>query len=150
MDYYKRVYAKNEDEFFRRCLLIWDESGRPAGTCLTWPAYGRVNTIGWFRVLPEHEGRGLGWALLTEILRETDMPIYLHTQPTSVCAIKLYSDMGFRFVTCPDIGRRKNDLDLGLPVLRRVMDGADYERLGFTDNCGALHEAALACERPEF
>ena len=45
---------------------------------------------------------------------------------------------------------RKNDLDLGLPVLRRVMDGADYERLGFTDNCGALHEAALACERPEF
>ena len=150
LDYYKRVYAKNEDEFFRRCLLIWDESGGPAGTCLTWPAYRRVNTIGWFRVLPEHEGRGLGWALLTEILRETDMPIYLHTQPTSVCAIKLYSDMGFRFVTCPDIGRRKNDLDLGLPVLRRVMDGADYERLGFTDNCGALHEAALYCEQPEF
>lgn len=149
-DYYRRVYAKNQEEFFRRCLLLWDESGRCAGTCLTWPAYGSVNTLGWFRVLPEYEGRGLGRALLTEILGAAEMPIYLHTQPTSVCAVKLYSDFGFRFITGPMIGHRKNDLDLSLPCLRRVMAGADYARLGFTENGGALHNAALSGEQPEF
>ncbi len=150
LDYYKRVYAKNEEEFFRRCLLLWDESGRPAGTCLTWPAYGRVNTLGWFRVLPEHEGKGLGRALLTKILCGADMPVYLHTQPTSVRAIKLYSDFGFRFITGPAIGHRRNDLDLSLPLLRRVMAGADYERLRFTETDGALHNAALSSEQSEF
>lgn len=150
LDYYKRVYAKNEEEFFRRCLLLWDSEGRPAGTCLTWPAYGKVNTLGWFRVLPGHEGRGLGRALLTEILKDAPMPIYLHTQPTSVRAIKLYSDMGFSLITDPVIGHRENHLDLGLPFLRRVMPGADYERLGFTETDGTLHSAALAGGQPEF
>lgn len=149
-EYYKRVYAKNQEEFFRRCLLLRDENGRAAGTCLTWPAYGRVNTLGWFRVLPEYEGKGLGRALLTEMLSTAETPIYLHTQPTSVCAIKLYSDFGFRFVTDPVIGHRKNDLDLSLPCLRRVMAGADYSRLGFTENGGALHNAALSGGEPEF
>ena len=143
-EYYERVYSRDPEEFFRRCLFVCDPMDRPVATCLTWLAYGRVNTLGWFRVAPEHEGKGIGRALLTEILRGADMPIYLHTQPTSARAIGLYSDMGFRFVTDPVIGYRKNDLKESLPYLEKVLKG--YERLGFTEAGGTLRDAALTCE----
>ena len=51
-----------------------------------------------------NEGKGLGRALLTEILKNAGLPIYLHTQPTPARAIKLYSDFGFKLTTDPIIG----------------------------------------------
>ena len=148
--YYDRVYAENEEEFFRRCTFICDGGDRPVATSFIWKSYGTINTVGWTRTLPEHEGKGLGRALFSEILREAEYPIYLHTQPSSVRALKLYSDFGFKLITNPIIGYRKNDLAKSLPFLEKVMTRADYDKLRFTEADEALHKAALSNEHEEF
>ena len=98
-------------------MFICDASDKPVASTFIWRSYGKINTIGWFRVLPEYEEHGLGRALLSEILKDADYPVYLHTQPTSARAIKLYSDFGFKLLTDPIIGYRKNELGLGYGCL---------------------------------
>ena len=79
--------------------------------------------------MPEYEGNGLGRALLSRVLQDAEYPVYLHAQPTSVRAIKLYSDFGFRLITDPMIGFRENNLTESLPVLKEIMAAADYAAL---------------------
>ena len=86
-EYYDKVYAKHEDEFFNRCMFVCDAEGNPVASTFIWHSYGQINTIGWFRVMPKHEGKKLGRALISRILRNAEFPIYLHTQPSSVRAI---------------------------------------------------------------
>ncbi len=57
-EFYQKVYLKREDEFFRRCAFICGANDRPVASAFIWQAYGRINTMGWYRVLPEHEGKG--------------------------------------------------------------------------------------------
>ena len=157
-DYYERVYAGNgkdkSQDFFQRCLFLCNPSGKPVATGLIGLSYARsgfpVSTLGWFRVLPEEEGKGFGRALLSELLKRSGFPLYLHTQPTSVCAIRLYSDFGFRLLTNPVIGYRKNDLIAGLPILEKVMRPAVFNGLKFSDEGQRLHQAALSSRISEF
>jgi hypothetical protein len=65
-------------------------------------------------------------------LTENDYPIYLHTQPSSFRAIKLYSDFGFALLTDPIIGYRQNHLEECLPILKAHMLQKDFEKLQFT------------------
>ena len=148
--YYEKVYAKREDEFFRRCLFACDADDTPVASAFVWRSYGLINTVGWFRVLPEHEGKGLGRAILSEVLKNAEFPVYLHTQPTSARAIKLYSDFGFKLVTDPVVGLRKNDLTESLPYLQKVLPERDYEGLRFTEANKTLLEAAMTSEVSEF
>ena len=147
-EYYEKIYSKNEDEFFRRCFFVCDNNDNPVASCITWLSYGQISTVGWFRVLPEHERKGIGRALLTKILNTTQCPIYL--QPTSICAIKLYSDFGFKIITNPMIGYRKNNLFESLPYLNKIMSKSDYENLKFTEIDDTLDRAALSSETAEF
>lgn len=149
-NYYNRVYANQAEEFFRRCLFVCNGADKPVASCFIWRSYDKINTLAWFRVLPEYEGHGLGRALLTRLLQGAEYPVYLHTQPTSVCAIKLYTDFGFGLVTNPVIGYRKNDLPESLPYLRRVMHSADFERLRFVQADEQLHQAALSSQTDAF
>lgn len=80
----------------------------------------------------------------------TQYPIYLHTQPTSARAIKLYSDFGFKLITNNIIGHRKNDLTKSLPYLQKVMPKDDYKNLQFTEVDETLHRATLSSEYSEF
>ena len=59
------VYAPHGELFFERCRFACVD-GAPVGTCFVWKAYGRVNTVHWFKVLRAYEGRGIGRALLTD------------------------------------------------------------------------------------
>ncbi len=102
--YFQNVYAAKEAEFFARCLFVRAANGAPVGTAFLWRAYGRVNTLHWLKVRREYEGRGIGRALLTRLLMPLapeEYPVYLHTQPSSYRAIKLYTDFA-----CPFCGRR--------------------------------------------
>jgi GNAT superfamily N-acetyltransferase len=148
--YYDRVYAPLEDEFFRRCLFVCDNNDTPIASTFIWQSYGLINTIGWFGVVPEHEGKGLGRALISEILRTAAFPVYLHTQPTSARAIKLYSDFGFKLITSPMPGSRKNDLEDSLPYMRKVLPGNDYANLQFTTANSELIAAIQSSEMAEF
>ncbi len=58
--YFAQVYAPHGDLFFERCRLLCAPDGEVAGTCFVWKAYGRVNTVHWFKVKREREGAGWG------------------------------------------------------------------------------------------
>ena len=149
-NYYNEVYAKNEDEFFKRCVFICNADDKPVASCLIWRSYELINTVGWFRVLPEYEGKGLGRALLSIVFKDTQTPIYLHTQPTSMRAIKLYLDFGFKLITDPVIGHRKNDLDENLKLFYTILPKDNFLAVQYTKADDALLKAALSREFSEF
>ena len=65
-------------------------------------------------------------------LNEDDYPVYLHTQPSSYRAIKLYADFGFKMLSDPIIGNRTNDLEECYPILERYMTKEGFEKLQAT------------------
>jgi GNAT superfamily N-acetyltransferase len=148
--YYDRVYAPFEDEFFRRCLFVCDVNDTPVASTFIWRSYGLINTVGWFGVMPKHEGKGLGRALISEVLRGADFPVYLHTQPTSARAIKLYSDFGFKLITGFIPGNRNNDLEDSLPYLKKILPDKDYAALQYTTANPELITAIQSNELAEF
>lgn len=133
-EYFDKVYKADEERFWDSCLFVCDNNDIPVGTCFAWKAYGNVTTIQWLKVKKEYEGYGLGRALLSFILRslnKDDYPIYLHTQPGSFRAIKLYSDFGFVLLTDDKIGYRQNQLNESLQYLKENMPSEYYESLSF-------------------
>lgn len=130
IDFYQKVYARNQDAFLERCYLVYDSNNQPVATALLWKAYDQFESIGWVRTLPNYENRGIGRALLSYIMQKANMPVYLHTQPTSVVAMQLYLDLGFVFLNDPMIGIRKNDFLQDKHMLEILLDRN-------LDSCGA-------------
>lgn len=129
-------YGKNMDTFFQNTLFVCNTEGTPVATCSHWKAYGKINSIHWLKTLRSHEGKGIGRAVLSAIMRRfdrNDYPIYLHTQPGSFRAIKLYSDFGFHLLRGGQLGSRVNDFEKCLPILEEFMPKKDFERLKITD-----------------
>lgn len=134
-EFFRITYAAQEATFFASTLVVCDPHDQIVGTCFLWKAYGLFNTVHWFKVVKAYEGRGIGRALLSILFQEVtdaDLPIYLHTQPESFRAIKLYSDFGFALLTDQRIGQRDNHIEQCLPFLQAQMPRQDYERLRFT------------------
>ena len=135
MSYFNDVYADSGNLFFQSCLFVCDKNDTPIATCFGWKAYRKISTIHWFKVLKAYEGQGIGRALLSIVMQsfsQDDFPIYLHTQPSSFRAIKLYSDFGFAFLTDETIGFRQNDLKECLPYLKTQMFQSDFENIRLT------------------
>jgi GNAT superfamily N-acetyltransferase len=134
-NYFDEVYSDKADLFFKKCLFVCDKDDLPIGTCFIWEAYNKINTLHWFKVIKHYEGKGIGRALLSIVmqdLNDEEYPVYLHTQPSSFCAIKLYSDIGFSLLTDPIIGNRNNDLEESLPILEKIMPREDFNKLEMT------------------
>jgi ribosomal protein S18 acetylase RimI-like enzyme len=132
--YFNDVYADRESLFFQKCLFVCDKNDTSIATCFGWKSYEKITTIHWFKVLKKDEGLGIGRALLSIVMNSfavNDYPVYLHTQPPSFRAIKLYSDFGFAFLTDQVIGYRQNDLQESLPFLKANMFQKDFEKLQF-------------------
>lgn len=132
--YFELVYQDKSDLFFKRCLFLCDANDQPIGTAFIWPAYDKITTLHWVKVKKDYEDKKLGRAMLSVILgslSKEDFPIYLHTQPGSYRAIKLYSDFGFKFITDEQVGTRHNDLDTVLPELEKLMTKEAFEQLQF-------------------
>ncbi|AFY95241.1 GNAT family N-acetyltransferase [Chamaesiphon minutus] len=131
-DYFNTTYADKEQLFFAKTLFVCDRQDKPIATCLSWKAYDEFSTIQWFKVLKEYEGQGIGRALLSIVMQEIalhDYPVYLHTQPSSFRAIKLYSDFGFSLLSGDNFGIRNNDLDECLPILEKFMPTEYFQKL---------------------
>lgn len=152
-DFFKTVYGGREAEFFAKTLFVCDARGRPVATCLLWRAYDEFNTIHWFKVLPEYEGRGIGRALLSIIMRDlkvADYPVYLHTQPGSFRAIKLYSDFGFALLAGEKFGTRENDLLECLPILEEFMPKKYFRNLKIAEAPKEFEETLGSYQTVEF
>ena len=122
VSFFERVYKPRQGDFLKSCLFLCDSEDVPVATCFLWNSYEKINTIHWLKVRKDWEGRGLGRAVLSLVLEDTvseDYPIYLHTQPGSFRAIKLYLDFGFRFIDDPMIGDRPNQFKQSLAYLRK-------------------------------
>lgn len=131
-DYFTTTYGGKEELFFSKTLFVCDRQDQPIATCLSWKAYGKFQTIQWFKVLKEYEGQGIGKALLSIVMQKLaihDYPVYLHTQPSSFRAIKLYSDFGFSLLSGNSLGMRKNHLDECLPILEKFMPQEYFQQL---------------------
>jgi ribosomal protein S18 acetylase RimI-like enzyme len=131
-EYFTTTYGGKEELFFAKTLFVCDKQDKPIATCLSWKAYDEFNTIQWFKVLKGYEGQGIGRALLSIIMQELgmrDYPVYLHTQPSSFRAIKLYSDFGFSLLSGDKFGIRNNDLDECLPILEEFMPKEHFHKL---------------------
>jgi ribosomal protein S18 acetylase RimI-like enzyme len=129
-------YRGNMETFFRNTLFVCTQEGKPVATCSYWKAYGKINTIHWLKTRKAYEGKGMGRAVLSAIMRRfdnTDYPIYLHTQPGSFRAIKLYSDFGFQLRRGGQLGTRRNELEKCLPILKEFMSPKDFESLKIID-----------------
>lgn len=153
LEFFDRVYAPLKPEFFRRCKFICDSNDTPVGTGFTWRVYGSVDTVHWIKVRKHHEGKGLGRALLSEILREQseyELPLFLHTQPTSYRAIKLYSDFGFVLLTNPVIGTRTNHLSDCMPYLEEQMTPSAFRSLRTESAPAEFLERFTSESHPEF
>ena len=151
-DYFRRVYAPQKEEFFRRCLVICAEDDLPLGTCFAWKVYDSHWTIHWYKVSKPQEGKGLGRALFSAVLKPLPAdgyPVYLHTQPSSFRAIHLYTDFGFSLLTDPVVGHRDNHLDECRPILAHFM-GDKYDALTYACSDGSLHRAAMTVEDNRF
>ena len=130
--FFERVYAPQKSLFLERCLFACDKDDQPVGTGFIWEACGNVPTVHWYKVKKEYEGRGIGRALLSKVMQSAaDYPVYLHTQPGSFRAIKLYTDFGFELLLDPVIGSRNNEIEEGLPYLKKCMPEAAYRKLCF-------------------
>ena len=147
--YYNRVYAPLPQRFPARWHLLYD-GATLAASCTLWEAYPGYETIHWLKVHPLYEGRGLGRAILTKTLENHCGEVFLHTQPTSYRAIKLYTDFGFALLTDPVVGTRENHLTDVLPVLSRVMTPASYEALRFARCPEGFRRAAADCGENRF
>ena len=135
-DFFETVYGDQEAAFYQRTLFVCNAADEPIATCMLWKAYGEFNTIHWLKVLKAYEGLGIGRALMSFIMQQAerdDYPVYLHTQPGSYRAIKLYSDFGFYLLKDPVIGNRTNDLKACLPILKKYMPEKDFQQLKITN-----------------
>jgi GNAT superfamily N-acetyltransferase len=99
---YESQFESNPAELPQRQAFVLDESGRPVGTATAW--FGefrgvRMGRIHWVAVLPEHQGRKLGSALMTiacERLRNLGhTAAYLTTDERRTVAVELYGRFGF-------------------------------------------------------
>lgn len=136
-DYFDKTYKSKKDLFFSECKFICNKEDKPVSTAFIWKQYDKYTTLHWLKTLKEEEGKGLGRALLTYILKSVnkkEYPIFLHTQPGSFRAIKLYSDFGFKLIKAPEIvDKRNNELSQSLPILKEFMFEKDYNNLRFYD-----------------
>jgi ribosomal protein S18 acetylase RimI-like enzyme len=152
-DYFNNVYLEKKDEFFKRCIFVCNVEDKPIGTCFIWKAYDKINTIHWLKILKDYEGKGLGRALLTVVmknLQKDDYPIYLHTQPSSYRAIKLYSDFGFYLLANSVIGNRINDLEECRRILEEHMPEKVYRKLQITTAPDDFLEAVSTSKTDQF
>ncbi|MDR1639875.1 MAG: GNAT family N-acetyltransferase [Clostridiales bacterium] len=152
-DYFNRVYAPEGSLFFKTCCFAVDQNDVPVGTCFTWKTYGRFTTMHWLKVVKQYESLGIGRALLSHVLRQLspeDYPIFLHTQTGSFRAIKLYTDFGFKILKDELIGQRQNQIEAGLPLLKKYMPSEAYENLKFEYAPQAFLEEAAKRDTNDF
>ena len=151
-EYFKNVYSSKSEIFYDSCLVVCNDKDIPVATCFAWKAYDKFWTIHWFKTLKTEEGKGLGKAILTEVMNsipENEYPVYLHTQPGSFRAIKIYSDFGFKILTDEFIGSRKNNYKESTKYLKYFMKQY-YNSLEFTKSDGNFGNTAKSHHFNEF
>ena len=128
--YFAKTYLSRSDLLARRGVFISDkESGGLVGACIAWfddQNGAPVSSLHWLITKEAYQGRGIGSALIAAALsiyeKENAFPVYLHTQPWSYQAIRLYHKFGFRLMKQDSFAGYENQYALAAPVLARYIE----------------------------
>ncbi|MBI9014705.1 MAG: GNAT family N-acetyltransferase [Clostridiales bacterium] len=131
--HFLRTFGRDTKETMRRCLFVCDEHQNKIATASAWFGQFEGEThprIHWVAVHPEHCGKGICKALISEILkRYTELgeyePVYLTTQTWSYTAINIYKK--FNFVPYNDdrkgiIKGRAGDFEMDFDAAWEIID----------------------------
>lgn len=128
----------NDPSLSKRCFFLREKaSGICVGTCMSWYAYKqekRIPLLHWLAVDNAYAGKGYARMLVTHILKTFEsfgesQGIYLHTQPSSYRAIKLYNDFGFSITKKDRFGTKINEYEEAMNVLKQYMTEQSYQKL---------------------
>ncbi len=124
--YFKRKYLSNPEELKKRLICVEDKDGTPAGMVIAWfdDNHGeKISTVHWLVTSPKFQGLGIGKALVKKLLETfyelNEFPVYLHTQPWSYAAIKIYSSLGFRLLRTESILNYENEYANAIEELKK-------------------------------
>ena len=127
--YFTKTYLSRPDSLARRGIFVSDKkSGCLVGVCIAWVDERNgapVSSLHWLITKETYQGRGIGSALIAAALsiyeKENAFPVYLHTQPWSHQAIRLYHKFGFRLMKQESFAGYENQYALAVPVLARYI-----------------------------
>lgn len=126
VDEAKRYFQTHyTDEIFNRCFFAEDRNKNVIGTCIAWYDLKddqSVSSLHWLAVSPKYQNNGVGKALLNAVMnyycQNRLMPVYLHTQPWSYKAIRLYLSAGFKIMETDTFADYKNEYSKAISVLK--------------------------------
>ena len=128
--YFAKTYLSRPDLLAWRGVFVSDkQSGGLIGACIAWfdDQNGTpVSSLHWLITKETYQGRGIGSALIAAALsiyeKENAFPVYLHTQPWSYQAVRLYHKFGFRLMKQDSFAGYENQYALAVPVLVRYIE----------------------------
>lgn len=136
LEYFHKEYSPHLDDVRKRVLYIHTKDQEEVGTITgwwNWTGERRDPSIHWFAVKKEHQGVGIGKALVSEclnrlVLLEGDRDVYLHTQTWSYQAIGLYRKLGFDILETESFGGYPNDFARAMPIVRKAWKNSESYR----------------------
>lgn len=137
-EYFEKTFLFKDSGIYDSCIFLKDNiEEKYVGTCCAW--FSNIDkriipVLHWLAVVPSYRNRGCARMLITEVLKifkqkYGDQAIYLHTQPSSFQAIKLYNDFGFNIAKEDSYGNAVNEYADAMEILEKVMNVDAYTRL---------------------
>lgn len=138
-NYFETNFMADIKKLERRCIFLVEKStGIYVGCCMA--SFGKKDEITipilhWLAIRDGYENQGLARVLITETMKNFSKlytegkRIYLHTQPGSYKAIKLYHDFGFCLLRQDKYGDAINEYDEALLELKKYMLSDVYSEL---------------------
>lgn len=128
--YFAKTYLSRSALLARRGIFVSDKkSGCLVGAGIAWfddQNGAPVSSLHWLITKETYQGSGIGSALIAAALniyeQENAFPVYLHTQPWSHQAIRLYHKFGFRLMKRESFAGYENQYVLAVPVLARYIE----------------------------
>ena len=127
--YFAKTYLSRSALLAQRGVFVSDKKhGCLVGACIAWVNERNgapVSSLHWLITKEAYQGRGIGSALIAAALniyeQENAFPVYLHTQPWSYQAVRLYHKFGFRLMKQESFVGYENQYALAVPILARYI-----------------------------
>lgn len=138
LSYFRLKFLVHEDQLKHRCIFIKDKiSDKYIGTCCAWFDIRRdkaIPVLHWLAVKDEFSNHGYARILIGETLKifqnlNPGQAIYLHTQPCSYKAIKLYNDFGFCITQKDTYGTALNEFEEAMVILNKHLEISVFNNL---------------------